>query len=123
MCIHSRSVDVLPQHSLDVRSLTLVLCSLGHCCVGPCASVADALGDVWFTWRRNDGANTLVVLESDNWSALRPLIHAVNNCAHEDRILLRTRGIDDRGRALAAISPMPAGTSLGGYTRVGASSR
>lgn len=123
MCIHSRSVGILPPNTLYSRSLTVVLCGLGHCCVGPCASVTRALGDVWFSWRRNEWASTLVVLESDNWNGLRPLIQVVNNCARKDRILVRTRGIHDRGHALTAISPTSSRASLARCTRVGELSR
>lgn len=102
MCAHSRPLgSAQPNRS---PCLAVVLCGLGHCCAGPCGLLSPALGDVWFTWHRNGLATTLVVLESNDSSMLSPLVHAVNNCAHKDRIRVRTRGIDDRGRALAAIT-------------------
>lgn len=105
MCTHSPSVGVLPPRIL--RSVPVVLCGLGHCCAGPCGHLGPALGDVWFTWKRADLATTLVVLQSKDASALHPLVHAVNNCAHKHRIRVRTRGIDDRGHALAVVSASP----------------
>lgn len=102
---HSTSVEELSADT--ARHLSSVLCRLGHCCDGPCDLLSPALGTVWFTWQREGIATTLVVLESNDSSALSPLVHAVNSCARDARIRIRTRGIDDRGRALSVICPTP----------------
>lgn len=98
MCRHSPSSSRRPP-----RDVGVVLCHLGHCCGDSSGVRAAELGDVWFTWQL-PAASTLVVLQSSDAGTLGPLIHAVNDCAYRDGIRVRTRSVDDRGRALTFVT-------------------
>lgn len=103
----------LPTPPALASSTTLfsVLQQLGHQCADSCPAASDpAMGTVWFARHGRRRDSSLVVVDTApaaDTMSVHHLLQGVNACTRRHRIRVLARQPEDRGRALASLSPQP----------------